>query len=94
MDSEKTPSAPASGTVDGQAIWLGNNRLTLKATAATKGGLFALWEVLAPPGDSPARRTTADQNQELSSKSGAAGLVCLGPDRRGSWCSSSSGKQP
>lgn len=54
MDTEKTPSALASGTVDGQAIWLGNNRLTLKATGTTTGGLFALWEVLAPPGDSPA----------------------------------------
>ena len=54
MDTEKAPGAPASGTVDSQAIWLGNNRLTLKATAATTGGLFALWEALAPPGDSPA----------------------------------------
>jgi mannose-6-phosphate isomerase-like protein (cupin superfamily) len=54
VDTEMTPSARASGTVDGQTIWFGNNRLTLKATAATTGGLFALWEALAPPGDSPA----------------------------------------
>jgi mannose-6-phosphate isomerase-like protein (cupin superfamily) len=54
VDKETAHSAPASGPVDGQAIWLGNNRLTLKATAATTGGLFALWEALAPPGDSPA----------------------------------------
>jgi mannose-6-phosphate isomerase-like protein (cupin superfamily) len=52
VDEDMTPSASASGTSDAQAIWLGNNRLTLKATAATTGGLFGLWEALAPPGDS------------------------------------------
>jgi quercetin dioxygenase-like cupin family protein len=54
VDAKKTLEAAASGPGEGQAIWLGNNRITLKATAATTGGLFALWEALAPPGDSPA----------------------------------------
>ncbi len=53
MNEQKTLEAAASGPGEGQAIWFRNNRITFKATAATTGGLFSVWEVLAPPGDSP-----------------------------------------
>jgi quercetin dioxygenase-like cupin family protein len=53
VDEQKTIEAAASEPGEGQAIWFRNNRITFKATAATTGGLFGLFEVLAPPGDSP-----------------------------------------
>ena len=45
------PYALSAG--EGQAVWFGNNRATIKASAASTGGVFGLVEVLAAPGHAP-----------------------------------------
>jgi mannose-6-phosphate isomerase-like protein (cupin superfamily) len=47
------PHALALGPGEGQAIWFLRNRMTIKATAQTTGGLYGLVESWLAPGFSP-----------------------------------------
>ena len=53
MEVRERVESSAIGPGEGMAVWFRNNRVTFKATAASTGGSFGLWEALAAPGDSP-----------------------------------------
>jgi mannose-6-phosphate isomerase-like protein (cupin superfamily) len=51
--TEAAERAAFLGPGEGQASWFLRNRVTIKATAATTGGAFGLFESLLAPGFSP-----------------------------------------
>src|SRR5262245_44270620 len=52
-DTKSTIPARALGAADGETIWFLHNRMTIKATAATTGGAYGLFETWVAPGFSP-----------------------------------------
>jgi mannose-6-phosphate isomerase-like protein (cupin superfamily) len=53
MNLREAMNAIFSAPGEGPALWFRDARVTLRATGASTGGAYALWETVAPPGDSP-----------------------------------------
>lgn len=53
MDAIEMWPAFAAGPGEGESVWFGPNRMTLKATAETTGGAYGLVESWIPAGSSP-----------------------------------------
>lgn len=69
-----TPYALAAG--EGEATWFLQNRMTLKATAASTGGAFGLVESLIAPGSSPPLHVHHAEDESFYVLEGRVRFVC------------------